>query len=338
MRHILSGIATGLALALTFVVQTEAATCTPTGFFRDAINMTAALINPAGTVSGTIDATGCNIGVYYDSNGSGGTVKAAEVFGSNYFGILVNGDAGTVNVDILSSRIRDIGEVPHNGAQHGVAVYYRGFFVVSAVTGKISGNQITGYQKGGIVANGMGTQVTVTDNTVTGDGHVAFIAMNGIQIGYGASASVMRNTVSGNSFVGFPGDGSASGGILVVGGAGYGTCPDGNDCPYTVNTKINDNVLANNDVGVYLSNLAADSSAPSTATNIKAVNNTISDDQCFNTSYQAGISDVGNNDKMINNRISGPGYVECFTFFNPTGAAIDADTSFTNRPKVHANK
>jgi len=132
----------------------------------------------------------------------------------------------------------------------------------------------------------------------------------------------------------------------VVGGPGYGSvatgdpCPDGNDCPYTVNTKVNDNVLVNNDVGVYLTNLGAAPNypAPATATNIKAVNNTISDDQCYNLSYQAGVSDVGNNDKLINNTISGPGYVGCVTVYNPTGAAVDADVSFTNRPKVHANK
>lgn len=188
------------------------------------------------------------------------------------------------------------------------------------------------------MTNGSGVQVTVTGNTVTGDGHVTFIAQNGIQIGYGASASVMRNTVSDNSYIGFPGDGSASGGMLVVGGAWYGTCGDLADCPYTVNTKVNDNVLTNNDVGVYRSNLDADYGAPATPTNIKAVNNTISDDQCFNISYQAGISDVGNNDKLIANRISGPGYVGCFTAGNPTGEAVDASTAFTNRPKVHANK
>jgi hypothetical protein len=38
--------------------------CTPTGFFRDGINMTAALINPT-SVTGTVNATGCNIGVYF---------------------------------------------------------------------------------------------------------------------------------------------------------------------------------------------------------------------------------------------------------------------------------
>ncbi len=332
MKRIVFRVVTSVAVALAFIAPTKASeVCTPTGFVRDTIDMTAALINP-GNVTGIVDATGCNVGVYYDNNGAGGTVKAAEIFGSNYFGVLVNGDAGAVSVDILSSTIHDIGENPRNGSQHGVAVYYRGFFAVSAATGKISGNQIYGYQKGGIVANGQGTQVAVTHNTVTGDGHVDFIAMNGVQIGYGATASVMRNVVSGNSFIGFPGDGSASGGILVVGGPGYGTCPDTNPCPFTVNVMINSNTLVNNDVGAYLSNLEEDYSAPSDATNDKVVNNTISNDACFNTSYQAGVSDVGNNDKIINNKISGIGYAA------PCGVAIDADVSFTNRPKVHANK
>jgi hypothetical protein len=208
---------------VTVTSALEAATCTATGFMRDGINMTAALINPPGTVSGTVDGTGCNIVIYYDNSGAGGTIRNAELFGANYFGVVVNGDAGAVNVDITSSSIHVIGEVPHNGTQHGVAIYYRGFFDVSAATGKITGNQISAYQKGGIVANGQGTHVNITDNVVTGDGHVIFIAMNGIQIGYGASASVMRNTVSGNSYIGFPGDGSASGGVLLVGGPGYGT-------------------------------------------------------------------------------------------------------------------
>ena len=312
------------------------AACTLTGFFRDGIEMTAAVNNPTSPVTGVVNATGCNIGVYYGP-GTSGQVKGAEIFGANYFGVVANGDTDDINLDILNSNIHDIGESPHNGSQHGIGIYWRAFFAGGGVTGRIVGNTITAYQKGGIVTNGTGIQANISDNTVTGDGHVFFIAQNGIQIGYGASASVLRNNVSGNSYKGYPGDGSASGGVLVVGGAGYGTCPDGNDCPYTVNTKINDNVLANNDVGVYLSNVAGDGfSAPATATNIKAVNNTISDDQCFNTSYQAGVSDVGNNDKIINNKISG--YAGCITVYNPSGVAIDADTSFTNRPKVHANK
>ena len=190
-----------VCLCVATITGALAAPCTPTGFFRDGIDMTAALINPAGTVSGTVNGTGCNIVIYY-SPGAGGTIKNANLFGANYFGVVVNGDAGDVSVDITNSSIHDIGEVPHNGTQHGVAIYYRGFFNVSSATGKITGNKVYGYQKGGIVANGQGTQVNVSDNVVTGDGHVTFIAMNGIQVGYGASASVMRNTVSGNSYIG----------------------------------------------------------------------------------------------------------------------------------------
>jgi hypothetical protein len=301
--------------------------------------MTALVVNPTGTVSGLLNAAGCNIAVYYNHLGTGGTVKAADISGANYFGVLINGDAGPVSVDVLNSTIRNVGEVPLNGAQHGVGVYVRAFSDVGSVTGKIAGNNIYGYQKGGIVANGQGSQVQVTENTVTGSGHITFIAQNGIQLGYGTSSSAMKNTVSGNSYIGIPGDGSASAGILVVGGRGYGLCPDGKPCPLTVNAKINDNILTNNDVGVYLSNYddTTANGAPKDDTNIKVVNNTIaSDSLCYNSSYQTGVSDVGNNDKIINNKISG--YSGCFSIYNPGGLSIDASEDFTNRPKVHANE
>ena len=42
--------------------------------------------------------------------------------------------------------------------------------------------------KNGITARD-NSKVTVTDNTVTGQGHVSYIAQNGIQIGYGAKAT-----------------------------------------------------------------------------------------------------------------------------------------------------
>jgi hypothetical protein len=326
--------ATGLALLVTTPKTKAVAVCQPTGFFRDGINMTAALINPA-SVNGVVDATGCNIGVYYGP-GSAGQIKNAEIFGANYFGVVANGDSDDVSLDILSSNIHDIGENPRNGAQHGYGIYWRAFLAQGGVNGRIVGNTITAYQKGGMLINGTGVQANIFDNTVTGDGHITYISQNGIQIGYGATASVMRNRVSGNSYIGT--DGSSAAGVLVVGGAFFGTCPDGNDCPYTVNTKITDNILVNNDVGAWLFNVDGSGSAPQTATNIKVVNNTITDDLCFNTMYQAGISDTGNNDKMITNTISGPGYTGCFTVFNPTGAKIDADPSATNRPKVHATK
>jgi len=69
--------------------------------------------------------------------------------------------------------------------------------------------------------------------------------------------------------------------------------------------------------------------AADVATNIKVVNNDISNAVVTNgLGYQVGVADIGNNDKIITNRISGDGIV----------IAVDADTSFTNRPKVHATK
>ncbi|HEX2922940.1 MAG TPA: hypothetical protein VHS28_02800, partial [Chloroflexota bacterium] len=114
------------------------------------------------------------------------------------------------------------------------------------------------------------------------------------------------------------------------------------ESPYTTGTVIQGNSVTGNDIGVWLSNLDAGGNAPASPTNIKVVNNTISCDRLNNTTglgsapYQAGISDVGNKDKLINNKISGAGYnpdtKQGSTFY------IDADASFTNRAKVKANK
>jgi hypothetical protein len=321
-----------LVCAFGLVSARAEAACTPTGFN----SLTAALVNPASTVTGVVNATGCDIGVYYDSGD--GKVDGAEIFGALWYGVAVNGDSASVSVDVVDSHIHTIGDTPFNGNQRGVAVYYRAFFSGGTATGRIAGNTIEQYQKGGIVANGPGTDVQVMDNTVTGFGPVSFIAQNGIQVGYGAAASVMKNRVSGHSYTGTS---TVSGGIIVVGGPGYGTCPDGNACAYTVGTKIVQNSVVNNDIGIFLTNLAAGGAAPATATNVKAVNNIVSSSALQNNyggfGYQAGVSDVGNNDKIITNTISGAGYDPAA---NPGAytVRIDADVSFTNRPKVHANK
>jgi len=95
----------------------------------------------------------------------------------------------------------------------------------------------------------VGSNAVVSDNIVTGQGPVPYIAQNGIQFGYGSSGSAMKNTVTGNSYTGTSTD---SGGIIVVGGAYYGSCPDGNPCAYTTGVQIVQNKVANNDIGVWL--------------------------------------------------------------------------------------
>ena len=281
-----------------------ATSCTDTGFVRDGINMTAAQIG--GNVTGQLDAGGCNIGVYYDNNNSG-NVTGAEIFGANYFGVLVNGDIGAVSVNVTGSTIRDIGETQLNGLQHGNAIYYRALDTGTA-SGTISGNTLTNYQKGGITTNG-NVSATITNNTVTGQGPVSYIAQNGIQVGYGATATVTGNTVSRNAYTGLTVDSSA--GILVVGGAAFGS-----GLAYTVGLNISKNTLTNNDVGVWLYNADALGNAPTTKTNNTVKLNTISNDAVTNTTgyssapcgYQAGVSDLGHKDAIVNNKISGFGY------------------------------
>ena len=275
-------------LALAFagsawaVPDVVAATCTPTGYVRDSINLTAAVIDPATPVTGEVDATGCNIGVYFGP-GSGGTVDGAEVHGANYFGVVANGAA----VDVRNSDIHDIGETPFNGAQHGVGIYYR-----AAATGTVEGNTVSQYQKGGIVASDAGTVVEVRGNTVTGLMPVPFIAQNGIQIGYGASGAVKDNAVDGNSY---SGSGWTSTGVLVF---------------ETNGVQVQGNVVANNQSGIVIE--AWCWIAPSADGN-KVVNNTVSGAQWGITvaAYAIGgysTCDASASDnKITNNTISGPG-------------------------------
>lgn len=287
---------------------TASAPCVQTGLFRDGINLTAGEIDPAGTVSGPVDASGCDIGVYYGP-GTSGSVTNADVSGADYYGVVVNAAA----VNVTNSSIHNIGEVPFNGTQHGVGVLYTTINQAlgttgPAATGTLSGNTIMSYQKNGVVVSGTGAVVTVQNNTVTGNGPVNYIAQNGIQMSYGATGTISGNMVSNNEYTGT--NFASSGGIIIVGGAFYF------GLPYSTDISVTKNIVTNNDVGVWLSNADALGNPPVTKTNNKVVNNTISKtDGATNISgdgtcgYQAGIADEGNKDNIVNNTISGNGYV-----------------------------
>ena len=331
MRRLLCRSQVKLALSVcVFVVlgvpcrHAVAATCTATGFFRDSINLTAALINPPNTVSGDVDATGCNIGVYY-APGAKGRVDHANVHGANYFGVVNNG----AEVDVTNSYISDIGESPLNGDQHGVAVY---FAFQSSARGNIQGNYIWNYQKGGIVVSGPSSAANIQQNTVIGQGPVNYIAQNGIEAGYGASVSIEQNFVYGNSYTG-AGE-TASGGIIVVGGACYGGNPQ-------TNTLVSQNVGIGNDVGIWFSNLDASCNPLSTPTRDIAQSNTLDNNAINNTTgngptqgYQASIADQGDMDVIRNNIVCGLGYSPPGT---ATAALFAIDVTATNDPIVQNN-
>lgn len=299
----ITALIAAMSLGFMHLLQARAATCTPTGFYRDSMNLTAAVIDPPGTYTAVLNASPCNIGVYY-SPGVHGRVVNSEIYGANYFGIVNNG----AQVTVTKSFVHDIGEVPFNGTQHGVGIY---FAYASGATGSITNNRITRYQKGGIAVTGLGDSAQIAHNTVIGLGPVDFIAQNGIELGAGAKGSITNNNVSDNSYTG-P-NFASSGGIILFGGSCY---PD----PLTVNIRITGNTTTNNDVGVWSSNLDVDPNNPGNCTwpthptNNYMAKNISSDDAVTNTTgagayaYQAGISDQGNGDRIIDNDICGVGY------------------------------
>src|SRR6476469_446877 len=167
-----------------------AASCHPTTFSRDGNTLTAAQIG--GTVSGSLDATGCDIGAYNPTR-----VTNADIHGARFYGIVVNGQ--TVNT--TGSRVHQIGESPFNGVQRGRAILY-----INGAHGTISGNKVYTFQKNGIEISGLDaagvdrssaqTSATVRQNVITGGGHLDYIAQNGIVVRDGATALVRDNTVS----------------------------------------------------------------------------------------------------------------------------------------------
>jgi hypothetical protein len=298
-------------------------TCTATTYMQDGMALTAALINP-GNVSGDVNATGCNIGVYY-SKGAQGHVIRANVHGSNYYGILNNG--GNVNVE--GSSISEIGDTPFDGDQHGVGIYWVGG---SGARGNIIGNFVWAYQKDGIAVHGPNATSSILNNNVIGLGPVNFIAQNGIEVGLGAETFVQGNLISGNSYTG-P-NGASSGGILLYGGAFFGG-------PTTVNTVIQQNTGLGNDVGIFMVNLDSNGNPVTTPTKNAAFANALINNLVDNISgdgpgqgYQAGILDQGDQDVIIGNYVCGLGYTSPST---PTAFILPIDTTDTNHPVVADN-
>lgn len=82
-----------------------------------------------------------------------------------------------------------------NGCQSGLAILVQSGAGETSVV-DIEDSSIHDYQKNGITANELGTQVKIEGNVVTGVGPTTGAAQNGIQIGFGAGGSIARNTVA----------------------------------------------------------------------------------------------------------------------------------------------
>jgi hypothetical protein len=246
--------------------------------------------------------------VYYGP-GNEGLVEGATITGATYFGVLVNG----ASVSVLDSIINNIGP----SANIFGNIQYRpvGIFYLNGdkphhhriQRNKIEGNTITlpTWGKGGIVAKNPGTVVEIKNNTITGSPLNPGIAQNGIEIGDGAQADIALNTVESNQYTGA--DTNATG-ILIYGGPGFAGLGVFEGPNYTGNVNVHDNILTNNDVGVYLSNMNTESLKPSRTWNV-INHNQISNDNSNPNIFNTGIAYAsGHGDTISENTIYGKGY------------------------------
>jgi nitrous oxidase accessory protein NosD len=109
-------------------------------------------------------------------------------------GILYQNSSGTIEHNAVRNTKLP---VALNGCQSGDAIVVQS---LGGATSKVSidDNSVHDYQKNGITGNELGTEVTITGNTVTGLGPTTGAAQNGIQVGFGATGGVLRNTVTDN--------------------------------------------------------------------------------------------------------------------------------------------
>jgi nitrous oxidase accessory protein NosD len=134
-----------------------------------------------------------------DANGT--SIEGLVVDGTNsgisecspiLFGVVFQNSSGAI--DRVTVRNFKLAE-SLNGCQSG-----SGIFVQSGggTLSQVSINKCTvhDFQKNGITANEVGTDVQISGNVVTGIGPTTGAAQNGIQIGFGAGGSIADNTVT----------------------------------------------------------------------------------------------------------------------------------------------
>jgi hypothetical protein len=234
LNTVLLAMVLSLSLFLWVSAAAGASTCVTVTPVNLGTPITAAVVATSGeSITGNIDASGCDVGVFIPNTVSDVTVSAT-IHDANQYGVFadggVYGEPNATSIAVQGSTVYDIGNHVNgvfspNGVQTGFGVYFS-----AGVTGSITGNTIYNYQKGGIVVFYL--TGPVTDNNVTGLGPVKFIAQNGIQLGYPQPglffpssnvAGVAGNTVTGNVYTeGYTagGDPFVATGILVYASSG----------------------------------------------------------------------------------------------------------------------
>lgn len=276
----------------------------PTGALVNSSSLTSAgPIAAIVLVEGTDKVTLNNLTIDGSTNGISGC-------GIDLVGIYYRNASGEIdNVAVRNTRLGPA----DFGCQSG-----QGIFVQSG-NGKrsrvdISDSSIHDYQKTGIIANEVGTEVNISGNVVTGVGPTAQIAQNGIQLAFGAKGTVECNSV-----------------INHV----YSPCTSGANCAASSSNilifdsnsvRVTGNNLGNSQVNVYyqgdrgeVSNNTIFQSPTFDGIDLIGNRNKATDNRIFN-SEEAGVFVMGDRNEIIDNLINE----------TPFGVLKDASSTNTN--------
>jgi hypothetical protein len=198
MKRAFVGVVAAVAGSLALSGPAWAAPCTPTDFMQDGRPLTAQLMNPP-SVPTSVDATGCDIAVYFN-DGLDHTIAGSTIENAFYYGVLTRGAGTTTNIS--NSEIRFIGDgvgghfLP-TGTQHGVGAAWR-----TGSDGTLDTTYVHDYQKNGVLVANPGTNVTVSNSHIQGLGPVNFIAQNGVQYSDHSTGEVRNNLIEDNEYTG----------------------------------------------------------------------------------------------------------------------------------------
>jgi len=128
-------------------------------------------------------------GLIVDTANSGMTGCSPDLIG-----ILYQNSSGSIERNAVRNTKLS---VSLTGCQSGDAIVVQSLGGETSIV-SVEDNSVHDYQKNGITGNELGTEVTISNNVVTGLGPTAGAAQNGIQIGFGAKGAVLRNAVTDN--------------------------------------------------------------------------------------------------------------------------------------------
>jgi hypothetical protein len=206
-------------------------------------------------------------------------------------------NGGSVTID--DNQLTGIRAADPNlrGCQNGIAVRVGRQATSSFGTATITNNDFDTYQKGAIVVDGSGSNASVTQNEVTGEGPVNYIAQNGIQISRGATGNVAANVVQDHTYSSAP-SASSSGILLFESGAGL---------------VVNNNDVHDNDDNIPLFTVSG-----------VVVQQNAARDSTFYDGFFADSDTSGN--QFLQNFASGNQLLDCEDLSTGTGTAGTANT------------